>query len=169
MPALSIIATPGQDILPGEQVLLTAGGAATYQWADAAGIVSGKNTDVLTARPAVTTTYTVTAATAAGCIATAAMTIRVPEDTKFEATNILTPNGDGINDRWQIKNIGRYPLNNVKIFDRNGKLIYTKSGYNNEWDGMLNGKILAQDTYYYMVDLGDGSKVQKGFITILRK
>lgn len=169
MPVLSVTTTPGQDILPGEQVLLTAVGAATYQWEDAAGIVSGKSTDVLTVRPVVTTTYTVTAATAAGCSATAATTIRVAADTKFEATNILTPNGDGINDRWLIKNIGRYPLNSVKIFDRNGRLIYTKSGYNNEWDGMLNGKILGQDTYYYIVDLGDGSKVQKGFITILRK
>jgi gliding motility-associated-like protein len=46
--------------------------------------------------------------------------------------------------------------------------VYTKKGYNNEWDGTLNGSPLAQGTYYYVVDLGPNQKKFKGFISILR-
>ncbi|SEW51467.1 T9SS type B sorting domain-containing protein, partial [Chitinophaga arvensicola] len=168
MPILPIIVTPEHDIPQGAQAVLTTSGAATYLWKDEPGIVSGKNTAILVVQPMETTTYIVTGTTSEGCIASAATTIRVDVPAKFEATNVLTPNGDGINDRWVIKNISRYPNNQVKIFDRSGRLIYTKSGYNNEWDGTLNGQVLAQDTYYYIVDLGEGGKLEKGFITILR-
>jgi gliding motility-associated-like protein len=86
------------------------------------------------------------------------------------ATNILTPNNDGKNDRWVIQDIELYPNNNVKVFDRAGRIVYTKHGYNNEWDGALNGtgEPLTEGTYYYIVDLGTGKSPFKGFITIIR-
>ena len=114
-----------------------------------------------------TTTYTLTAQSTESCTSTTTVTINVRDDYKFDATNILTPNGDGINDRWVIKNIDMYPLNTVKIFNRAGRLVYTKTGYNNEWDGTTNGTVLPEDTYYYIVDLGVAGKTNKGFITLL--
>ncbi|HEX3386340.1 MAG TPA: cadherin-like beta sandwich domain-containing protein, partial [Mucilaginibacter sp.] len=51
------------------------------------------------------------------------------------ANNVLTPNGDGKNDYWVIKDIELYPQNNVTVFDKGGRVIYAKHGYNNEWDG----------------------------------
>ena len=56
----------------------------------------------------------------------------------------------------------------MKIFDKAGRIIYVKSGYLNEWDGTLNGEPLQEGTYYYIVDLGNGSKLYKGFITVVR-
>jgi gliding motility-associated-like protein len=167
-PVLSVSTNPVGEISIGDVAILTASGGATYAWADANGIVSGKNTAVLTVRPTVTTTYTVTAQSTEGCAATAAATVTVKNDFKFEATNIVTPNGDGINDRWVIRNIDMYPLNKVDIYTRGGRLVYTKNGYNNGWDGTVNGNPLPEDTYYYVVDLGAGGKKIKGFITILR-
>jgi len=82
--------------------------------------------------------------------------------------NILTPNGDGKNDFFVVKGLEKYPNNKLSIFDRGGRLIYTTLGYQNNWDGYLNGKPLTEDTYYYMLDLGADGSI-KGFISILYK
>lgn len=88
--------------------------------------------------------------------------------TNIDATNVITPNGDGKNDYWTIKDISLYPKNNVNIFDKAGRLVYSKRGYNNDWDGTFNGSPLAEGTYYYVVDLGPDLPKFKGFISILR-
>lgn len=84
------------------------------------------------------------------------------------ATNILTPNGDGKNDVWVIQDIQLYPNNTVTIYDKAGRVVYTKHDYNNDWDGTLKGSPLAEGTYYYTVDIGAGVPLLKGFITLLR-
>jgi gliding motility-associated-like protein len=84
------------------------------------------------------------------------------------ASNILTPNGDGKNDTWVIKDIELYPQNMVTVYDKAGRVVYTKRGYRNEWDGTLSGAPLAQGTYYYTVNLGPYMPDFKGFITILK-
>ena len=84
------------------------------------------------------------------------------------ATNILTPNGDGKNDFWEVKDIQLYPQNSVNVFDQAGKTVFAKRGYNNDWDGTYNGKPLPQGTYYYVVDLGPNLRKFKGFISILK-
>jgi len=86
----------------------------------------------------------------------------------INCNNVLTPNGDGKNDYWVIKDIELYPQNNVIIFDKGGRLIYSKKSYNNEWDGTLNGHPLAEGTYYFVVDLGPNLRKFKGSISILR-
>ncbi|WP_167343853.1 cadherin-like beta sandwich domain-containing protein [Flavobacterium aquidurense] len=83
-------------------------------------------------------------------------------------TNIITPNGDGKNDFWIISGIDSYPNNSVKVFDRAARIVYSKNSYNNDWDGSYNGAPLTQDTYYYLIDLGNGQSKIKGFITIIR-
>lgn len=83
------------------------------------------------------------------------------------ANNILSPNNDGKNDKWIIKDIELYPDNKVTVYDRAGRVVYTKDGYNNEWDGSLKGATLVEGTYYYIIDLGPGKRRFKGFITII--
>lgn len=165
-----ITSNKGALVSKGETVLLTATGGTTYTWtADMpASIISGEHTPVVTVRPQQKVVYTVTAANAAGCTAQQSITIEVKDDYKVDATNIMTPNGDGINDRFVIKNIDSYPNNELKIFDRSGRMIYTKRSYQNEWDATLNGRPLEEGTYYYILDFGPGLPKVKGFITIIR-
>jgi gliding motility-associated-like protein len=85
----------------------------------------------------------------------------------MQAANILTPNGDGRNDTWVIKNIDSYPNNEVSIFDRSGRMIYHKKGYGNDWNGTVNGRPLHEGTYYYVIDFGNGKKIIKGYISIV--
>lgn len=169
-PAPSVTSSRGNNVSKGETVVLTAAGGTTYTWSSADGIISGQNTAVLTIRPETTTTYTVTASNTNGCSETASYTVGVRDDFQaIKANNILTPNGDGINDLWVVENIDMYPNNVVTIFDRAGRILFAQKGYKNTWDGMVNGSPLAEDTYYYVIDFGTDKLKQKGFITLIRQ
>ncbi|HEY0246213.1 MAG TPA: gliding motility-associated C-terminal domain-containing protein, partial [Mucilaginibacter sp.] len=84
------------------------------------------------------------------------------------ATNILSPNGDGKNDTWVIKELALYPNNTVTVYDRAGRIVYNKVNYTNDWGGTFQGSPLAEDTYYYVVNLGPDRAQIRGFITIIR-
>ncbi|MCE2759306.1 MAG: gliding motility-associated C-terminal domain-containing protein, partial [Chitinophagaceae bacterium] len=89
-------------------------------------------------------------------------------------SDVITPNGDGLNDRWIILK----PFNitvAVKIFNRWGQLIYTNNNYNNEWDGRssVTNEYLPHGSYFYLVELTNkttGTKtVRKGPIMLKRE
>jgi len=133
------------------------------------GIVSGQGSSLLTIRPEKSGTYRVRVTNANGCSSEQTFVLTVKEDfAALKATNIMSPNGDGINDVWLVENIDMYPNNKVIIFDSANRILYSKTGYNNSWNGMLNGNPLAEGSYYYIIDFGDCKPKQKGFITLLR-
>jgi gliding motility-associated-like protein len=170
LPLIAINSDKGTSISRGETAILTATGATSYVWATASGILSGQNSPSLTVRPKETTTYTVTATNSSGCSQSQAITLTVAENlSKVKANNILTPNNDGFNDKWVIENIDYYPNNEVKVFDKAGRIIYSKKAYDNSWDGTVNGTALSEGTYYYIVDFGTDKMRVKGFITLVRE
>ncbi|HEY0897470.1 MAG TPA: MBG domain-containing protein, partial [Sphingobacteriaceae bacterium] len=169
LPVITIASDKGNSISKGDVMRLTATGGATYSWTNPGGIVSGLQSATVTFRPEKTATYRVTVTTAAGCVENHEITIEVKEDyVMLNQTNIVTPNGDGVNDNFVIKNIDMYPNNVVKIYDRAGRLLYSKNNYTNEWNGTVEGSPLAEGTYYYIVDFGTNRPVLKGFITIVK-
>jgi len=87
----------------------------------------------------------------------------------IEIPDIITPNNDGFNDRWVIKNIDLFPNAEVFVFTRWGKLVFhTKNLAANPWDGTFNGTLLPTDSYHYVLHLNDGSKPRSGVISIIR-
>ena len=82
--------------------------------------------------------------------------------------NVFSPNGDGINDVWQIDFLWNHPECRVEIFDRNGQKIYSSIGYSSPWNGTYNGHPLPVATYYYIIDLRNGDGLFSGPVTILR-
>jgi gliding motility-associated-like protein len=80
----------------------------------------------------------------------------------------FTPNGDGINDTWEIEGIEFYPAYNIKVFTKWGELIFSASAGDSSWDGTFEGKNLPSASYYYVIDLSDGSSLFKGLVTIIR-
>ena len=89
----------------------------------------------------------------------------------------FSPNGDGSNDQWIIDGILFYPENTVQVFNRWGNLVYKEAGYDNQskvWFGQTNqgivlgDNILPDGTYFYMVDLGDGTEAQSGYVMLKR-
>jgi len=168
LPAVAIIPSRQGTIGKGLTVTLSATGGTSYSWANASGIISGQNSATLSIRPTVSTTYTVTVTNANGCSSTVSYAVVVADDLSIlKATNLLSPNGDGVNDVWKVENIDMYPQAMVRIFDKAGRMVYTRKGYDNSWDGTYNGQPLAENTYYYIIDLEAG-KVLKGYITLVR-
>ncbi len=88
----------------------------------------------------------------------------------FKIPNVFSPNGDGINDTWEIKGLGNYPNVEVHIFDRYGRVVFTQGNYHKAWDGTYEGmgKPVAVGTYYYIIDAKQGRPVLSGSITVLR-
>jgi len=90
--------------------------------------------------------------------------------------NGFSPNGDGVNDFFEIPGIEAYKNNTVIIFNRWGNVVFKASNYKNQWEGTSNMGIRVLDTdgkvpdgtYYYFVDLGDGSKPRSGDLYINR-
>jgi gliding motility-associated-like protein len=87
----------------------------------------------------------------------------------LKATNMITPNGDGVNDTWVVRNIDQFPNNRLDIYNRHGKLVYTKLGYDNSWDGKYSGNALVEDTYYYILTINSGERKLRGFISVVRE
>lgn len=82
--------------------------------------------------------------------------------------NAFSPNGDGQNDFWKIKNIELYNRVDVKVFDKRGALVFEQNAYQNNWEGDFNGNKLPEGVYYYQVVLnGDTGNTLRGTLTIL--
>src|ERR1700740_2868976 len=71
--------------------------------------------------------------------------------------NAFTPNGDGINDTWNIEALGAYANCSVQVFNRWGLKVYFSTGYGVPWDGSFKGASLPSGTYYYIIDLKNGA------------
>ncbi len=67
--------------------------------------------------------------------------------------NAISPNGDNINDYWEIYGIQKFPRAEVNIYDRWGQNIFRSIGYAAPWDGTNRGKKLPTGSYYYVIEL----------------
>lgn len=81
----------------------------------------------------------------------------------------MTPNGDGINDYFTLSIIERSPDNELKIFNRSGRLVYEKTNYQNEFHGIANkntnktNQQLPKGVYYYIIELKDLNLTYQGY------
>lgn len=82
--------------------------------------------------------------------------------------NTFTPNGDGINDVWEIKYLDQYLGCRIEVYTTNGQLIYANDGYTKSWDGTYKGNAMPSGTYYFVIDPKNGRKKIGGYVVILR-
>lgn len=80
--------------------------------------------------------------------------------------NGVTLNGDGVNDVFTIDNIEEFPNNKVSIYNRYGILQKEFLGYNNKDKAWPQNSNIAPTTYFYVIELGNGSKAVKGWVEI---
>jgi gliding motility-associated-like protein len=136
----------------GEQVILTASGADTWQW-EPAEFLDNATIASPVARPLVTTEFFVTGFLNGGCKAIDSVEIQVDGNVLFP--NIFSPNGDGVNDLWEIPSFESYSDCFLTIFDRSGRRVFEQKGYSNDWDGRYGGKLLPEGVYYYVMGCPD--------------
>ena len=83
----------------------------------------------------------------------------------------FSPNGDGVNDLFYIEGVENYPNNELNIFNRWGNEVYFAEGYLNTWDGVWEGKVLPDGTYFYVFEYENesGEMIEEsGYIQINR-
>ncbi len=158
----TVILRGGQIVLDGSA---SGGSSLTYSWSPGSSL-SDSTALQPTATPTDDTYYTLTATNSDGCADSAGVLIKVLQYP--EVPNAFSPNGDGINDTWQIAYLSSYPDCKVEVFNRYGQLVFSSEGYQTPWDGTVNGKPLPVATYYYIISTKHLPKPLSGSITILR-
>lgn len=158
------------EIFSGESVQLQGStSGVNYYWEPELWLSDNTVLDPI-AFPEHTTTFFLTA-TNGVCERTDEMTITVRKD--LIIPSVFSPNGDGINDTWEILGAERYPNIQIQVYDRWGQKVFESISYgeNKFWNGTYKGKLLSTSTYYYVIDLNDSNvseRILKGPVSIVR-
>lgn len=139
------------------------GGYGYYQylWSD-----NSTNDSLINLAPG---NYSVTITDENNCTHVSNYTIPYNPEICWEIWTSFSPDGDGINDKWNIRWASIYPNMIIQIFNRWGALVYENKGEFNGWDGTgKSGKLLPPSTYYFVININDGSTpIQTGTVTIV--
>ena len=174
VPVYSISPYPDTTIYMKEAVLITAAGDSSYtfKWREGGSTINIDSSPGVLVSPDSTTVYYVTVidtSSSKNCYSIDSVVVYV-KPLEFSIYNTFTPNGDGINDTWIIRNIEAYPDCEVNIYNRHGRLVYRKKGYQNDWEGTYykTGKKLPPATYYYQLIIEDSNISVQGQLMIIR-
>ena len=174
-PVADFISSPDTTVrldIPRSQVQFVnmSSGATSYLWDFGDGMTSTDPAPVHSFFDVGDFTVTLVAMTREGCADTIGYGPFevVDHEEEFYVPSAFTPNGDGDNDVWIIDELFYFPDNKLIVFNRWGTTIFEVDGYQNDWDGTYKGDPLPEGTYYYFLDLGDGSDPQKGFVMLYR-
>jgi gliding motility-associated-like protein len=168
-PSPVVEAGPNLTVLEGGFVTIQAKSTGTatglsYLWTPSLGLDDpSKLTPV--ASPPNDTRYLLRATSDSGCVDTSSVFVKV----LFAPVvpNTFTPNGDGINDRWEIEYLDSYPGAVMEVYNTTGQLMFRSFGYPTPWDGTVKGRKLPPGTYYYVIDPKNKRKKLSGYVTIL--
>ncbi|MFH0843004.1 MAG: gliding motility-associated C-terminal domain-containing protein [Bacteroidota bacterium] len=153
------------DLPEGEIRLTVTGGVMgtdySYRWSDNS--TNGTLTDINSGL------FWVTVTDMNMCTVTDSINLEPVNEACLLIPNAISPNGDLINDEWNIGLIEIYPEAEIRIFNRWGETVWrSEKGYPQPWDGRSNGRQLPVDSYHYIIDLNNGTKPVVGNITIVR-
>jgi gliding motility-associated-like protein len=158
----AVMVRGGQLVLQGQ---ISAGTPTQLQWLPPDGLSNPTALNPI-ARPALTTTYTLTASTQSGCTATDDAVITVLQQPVIPTA--FSPNADGINDTWLIRGIEGYEGLRLLIFDRYGRQVHQATGSDAPWNGTYMGKPVPAGLYYYLLQDRAGRLNTKGSVTVIR-
>jgi gliding motility-associated-like protein len=161
-------AGPDLSIMSGNSVILQANATGTslmYNWVNATAI---NDPHLLrpTVNPTTDTRYILNVTSANGC-GSAQDTMNIKVYAAVYVPNAFTPNGDGINDTWNIPALNAYNNFDVYVYNRYGQLVYRNSNINKPWDGNFKGKKAPMGAYTYFIDLKIGNGLGKLTGTVL--
>jgi gliding motility-associated-like protein len=100
-----------------------------------------------------------------GCIDSTSQNVEIVID-KIEIPNVITPNGDGFNDFFVIKNIDKLRYSKLSIYNRWGKKVFETEGYDNTWDARDHSDGVYFWTLEYKTAFREAQ--EHGTLTVLR-
>ncbi len=155
----------------GDSVFLKPEGATTYQWLQPQQVWTGEDDNyfsVVYNR----TTFQLKGTSSEGCSNTAELTIpNVYSCCEFYYPNAFSPNGDGSNDRFNIKTLGNYEQYLLIVYNRWGQEVFRTLDEQRGWNGNINGSPAPVDTYYYYFNAkcyNGKTEERKGNVILLR-
>ncbi len=169
LPKPEVMASADQtQVIPGTKVHLTAEGALTYQW-NHPELMDNSLSSTPIATVFDSTLFVVVGKNADGCIDSASVFISIPpgNDLNITPMKLFSPNGDGIDDEWIVKNIESYPESSLTIYNSNGRIVYQANPYKNDWKAVYQGRDLPEGVYYFIIKDED-KKPRTGSITLIR-
>lgn len=162
-------AGPDKIMTQGQTVTLNGkatGSDVSYYWTPSE-YLSSDTVLTPTASPPETITYTLHVASKVGCGSESTDEMTVTVYKAISIPNTFTPNGDGVNDTWDITALSTYPKSITQVFNRYGAEIFKSIGYATPWDGRVKGQVVPSGTYYYKIDLQNGN-VYSGWLLVMR-
>jgi gliding motility-associated-like protein len=166
----SLVIDAGKDIYLLEnasvKILASAPVGLIYKWSPAT-YLSDPNILQPIVKPVETTQYQLTVIDpSSGCVSTANVTVHV--DLNIKIPDTFSPNGDGINDLWEIQGLLGSSDVDITVFNRNGQKVYKSKGYPKAWDGKLKNTNLPQGMYYYIIDTHSQARpIYRGSLLII--
>lgn len=158
-----ILATAGADtcIAPGDEARLMAQGGIFYAWEENPSPVSDPSIPNPVVSPKDSTTYRVVITDINGCRTLDEVTVLVANNPveSIIPYNLITPNGDGLNDELDFGMITKYGSNSLKVYNRWGDLVYQKLNYQSDEDrfeGLYKGARLPGGNYFYVLAFRQG-------------
>jgi gliding motility-associated-like protein len=160
----------GEDVVAfmgyATQLNATATGASEFFWLPPQAVNQPNILDPIASFDQ-STYLTLTVVSDEGCIARDSLFFEV--QSLADIPTGITPNGDGINDVWNIPALENYPNVRVYVYDQAGRRVFESDGYPEPWDGTFDGNLLPRASYYWIIDLQDGiNEPFKGIISVIK-
>lgn len=146
----------------GQAQIIATGGTIPYTYLWSNGNNSEINNNLIAGN------YTVTIIDANDCNYTTSIIVNDGALPCFLIPSGFSPNGDGINDTWEIAGIEKYPNATVTVLNRWGQEVLNETSYTSAWNGNFNGALLPTADYYYIIKLDNNLNPLTGTVTIKR-
>lgn len=168
-PVASFTATPVSPVTAGQVISFTSTStissgsitSTTWQFGDGAS-ASGTPVDHAYDETGLYT-VTLTVVGSAGCQDT--VTIVYSVEGTLTIPNVITPNGDGVNEYLKFKGLESFGSNNLAVFNRWGKKVFEQENYKNDW----NGGGFNDGTYFFILTVPKATPSSyKGHFQIIR-
>lgn len=167
LPILPIYAFAGNDtsVLKDAMFSLHGYGGAYYWWQPSSPLMNPQASNPQGSLQQ-SQLFTLKVTDSAGCIGYDSVMVKVLPT--LGVPNTFSPNGDGINDTWDITGLASYPNVHVQVYNRYGQLVHEQKSHYIAWDGSSKGSPLPIGTYYFIITTAAGNEPTKGWVMVLR-
>jgi gliding motility-associated-like protein len=167
-PTANIVVYSDTTIYRGKKATLWAKGAVNYWWTDSSTLNVG-NGDTVIGRPLETRMYYVSGTDSNGCDDMDSVLVTVVDPPLVKIPNLITPNGDNENDYWDLTELADLFLFDIRISDRQGKLVFFTNNYQNNWNAIDNsGLELTDGVYFYHMKNRFNGDEFRGYIQVIK-
>lgn len=154
-------------LIRGRYIVLKGDGGVKYEWTPRSEVESPDSVRTKV-KPQATTMFYLKVTDGNGCIGIDSVLVRVIEPLYIRIPNMITPNGDGKNDQWDLREVPNIEIGKVSIFNHVGDLVFEQiSGWDHTWVGTDNAKQpLPAGNYLYIIEVPTEKEAFRGFLHI---